>query len=123
MDRGLYAALRATRGLQRALLAEVGLGSCRYSQLGPWADYMRNIIAQLAPAAEVSGNLFNNIPLGPSYGFQDTSFVIDDALIAVSPQRAHRDAEALHKADCALCRPLGLHHRATCSQLPPLTPA
>ena len=54
--------------------------------MGPWADYMRNIIAQLAPADEVSGDLFNNIPLGPSYGFQDTSFVIDNALIAVSPQ-------------------------------------
>ena len=115
------------RGLQQTLLAEVGLGGCRYSQVGPWADYMRNIIAQLAPADEVSGDLFNNIPLGPSYGFQDTSFVIDNALIAVSPHGrleapGHPSACTTH-GQCMLCRPLVLHYRAICWQLAPLIPA
>ena len=57
---------------------------CRIANLGPWADYLRSVISQLAPASEISGDLYNNIPLGTDYAFQGASFTIKNALLMVS---------------------------------------
>ena len=45
---------------------------------------MRTVLSQLAPPTEVIGDLYDGVPLGLSYSFQGRSFVINNALIAVS---------------------------------------
>lgn len=51
--------------------------------MGPWADYLRSIISQSAPASDIQGDLYANIPLGTDYAFQGTSFSIRNAVLLV----------------------------------------
>jgi hypothetical protein len=57
----------------------------RLSVIGPWADYVRSVIAQVAPEEDIMGDLYNNIPLGSDYAFQGTNFIITNALLLVTP--------------------------------------
>lgn len=51
------------------------------SVMGPWADYLRSVIAQVAPPRDIVGDLYDNIPLGSDYAFQGSSLVIKNALV------------------------------------------
>jgi len=67
--------------------------------IGPWADYMRSVIGQVAPPRDIVGDLYNNIPLGSDYAFQGTSFVVTNALllgnvVSSSKQLSFQDCDA-----------------------------
>ena len=64
--------------------------SCyRLANLGPWADYLRSVVSQLAPASEIEGDLYNNIPLGTDYAFQATALTFKNAMLVVTASPMH----------------------------------
>ena len=76
----------------------------RLSVVGPWADYMRSVIGQVAPARDIQGDLYKNIPLGSDYGFQGTSFVITNAQLLVGSLSLRQALLESHILPSGVCK-------------------